>query len=87
MGRPLQEVKDELKAMGYVGEPTPEILEQHGWEPHDPLAGVILDAPARSPEQLRKDLALLHEEMVANAMPTQIIEKVLQFGGMAFKLF
>ncbi|MBE7462269.1 MAG: hypothetical protein HS116_02135 [Planctomycetes bacterium] len=81
------EVKAELIAKGYQGEPTPEVLKQHGWEPGDPLAGVVIEGPARTPEQLRDDLALLHEEMVSNAMPAQIINQVLRFAGLALKAF
>jgi hypothetical protein len=71
---------------GYQGEPTPEVLRQWGWTPIDPLAGFDPATPARTPQQLQDDFALLVEEAKANAVPAKILDAIAKFGAFAFKL-
>lgn len=82
----LSETKEKLATLGYVGEPTPEILKMWGWKPSDPLAGVQIDGPVVSETQLRDHLALLHEEAQAARVPAKILEGIVKFGKTALKL-
>lgn len=89
MRRTLEQAKADLAAAGYVGEPTPEILRQYGWEPSDDTKAVLaveLNAPARSPDQVKDDLALLYEEAKQNQVPAQILDKIAKFGKTAIGL-
>lgn len=81
-----QQVKEQLKASGYQGEPTPEILRQWGWTPADPLAGVPDAVPVKSRQELKDDLALLKEEAEAANVPAVIIDKILGLGARALTL-
>jgi len=89
MAKTLAEAKAELAAAGYIGEPTPEILRQYGWEPSDDTKAVLaveLNAPARSPDQVKDDIALLYEEAKKNQVPAQILGMIAKVGGAALKL-
>lgn len=59
---------------------TPAILKQFGWVPSDPLEGFTPAPPVQSKEELTTHLSALKDEMRANAMPEQIIDKVLSLG-------
>lgn len=77
-------------AAGYEGEPTPEVLRQFGWTPSDDAEAVlatVMKEPARSPEQVRDDIALLHEEGKANNIPAVFMDKAMKVLGAAVKLF
>jgi len=76
----LAEVKQELLAKGYEGEPTAEVLRQHGWEPSDPLANVEISGPARTDAQVADDRALLIEEAKANNVPAAILNGIAKLG-------
>jgi hypothetical protein len=82
----LLETKAKLASLGYVGEPTPEILKQWGWEPSDPLAGVVIEGPTVSESELRDHLSMLHEEAQAARVPAAILDGIVKFGKQALKL-
>lgn len=81
----IDEIKAALKARGYEGEPTPEILRQYGWQPSDPLKDIEIGAPVRTPEQMRDDFALLLDEAKANNVPAQIFDGIKKLAGIALK--
>lgn len=73
---------------GFVGEPTTEVLRQFGWRPSDDAQNILnaeLNAPFRTREQVRDDIALLIEEAKKNNMPTQIFGMMTKVLGAASK--
>lgn len=88
MAKTLAEARQEVLAAGYQGEPTPEILRQHGWEPSDDTKAVLtvaLNAPARTPQQVKDDLALLYEEAKRNSASTDMLSMITKVAGTVLK--
>ena len=82
----IAEVKAKLKADGYEGEPTVEILKLHGWVPSNPLDGISLMSPVVTPEQAMADFTRLHEEAQALQVPAQILKGIEKLGGNLLRL-
>lgn len=80
MPRTIQEIKAQLAADGYQGEPTNEILLEAGWEPDDVLKDIV-PTPAVSPDALKADLARLQAEAQAGALPVEIGASILRIIG------
>lgn len=89
MRKTAEEARAAAVAAGYQGEPTPEVLRQFGWTPSDDaqaVLAVVLKDPARTPEQVRDDIALLHEEGKANNVPAMFLNMTMKVLGSAVKL-
>ena len=89
MAKTLEEARLELIGAGYIGDPSPEVLRQYGWEPSDDAKNALaveVTAPARSPEQVKDDIHLLYEEAKRNNVPSQILGMIGKVGGSALKL-
>ena len=86
MAKTVAVIKAELIAAGWQGEITPEILRQKGWDPVDPLEGLVLNDAAQSDQEVKDQLSLLEEEGIANNVPTAIFTKVKKIVGMALAL-
>jgi len=81
-----EEVRAQIIAAGYQGEPTVAILRQFGAVIDDPLEGVEVRAPIKTAEELRTDGALLIQEAKDNSVPAQVLAKLKAFIGIAIKV-
>jgi len=72
-----------IKAEGFEGEPTPEVVKQYGWEPGDPLADVEIEGPAVTREELNSHLAALQEEAKSNSVPMKVLKGIKTVVGLA----
>jgi len=72
-----------IKAAGYQGEPTPEVVKQFGWTPGNPLEDVELEGPAVTREELNMHLSALQEEAKANSVPMKVLAGIKTVVGLA----